>query len=172
MTRKSRAAPSVWKDVRTSGSLFAAAAGVGAALLLGKVWVAFSTWVLPELVEVANVVFLVGALVVLASLAWRRARLTGAAAVSFALAVPMLDLVVVRVVAESRVRDAKAYCESFGAGATRSAPPVLYRPGYSARYAARCDASGGRFPDPFPGRTFWEGERRSDGSWTWEHLMD
>lgn len=159
-------------SVRTSLKVGVGVA-VGSLALAAKVVLSFSVWVLPSLVDAANVFAVLVALGVVAVLGRRRAPLATAVAVVVALGLPMLDVVVTPAVGAALVRDAEAYCEARSAGGSPARSlPVLFRPGYSVRYRASCDAHGGTFPDPFPGRTFWEGERDARGRWTWQRMMD
>jgi hypothetical protein len=70
-------------------------------------------------------------------------------------------------IGDKRIANAKAYCAS-----QVGAPPTLLTPGYSLRYPPKIEHDSCSFPDPFPGRTFWEGTRGTDGAWTFENLMD
>jgi len=140
----------------------------GGAVLAAEVWLWFSVWLLPTLAYALNVAALFVALVVLAVLAWKKRPLGVGFASAIACSLPMLSAPLADAIGSARVREAQAYCESGCTGAR----PALFAPGYSARYAARCDESTCTFPDPFPGRTFWQGERARDGKWTWERLMD
>ena len=147
---------------------FAVAVVVGLAALAFEVWLAFSVWLLPMLVDAANALALIVALVALGVCVWKKRHRARAAAVALAFALPMLEIPIAAAVADSRVHAAQRYCEHPSAAAR----PVLLRPGYSVRYPPRVEATACTFPDPFPGRTFWQGEARRDGTWTWEHAMD
>jgi hypothetical protein len=76
---------------------------------------------------------------------------------------------------ERAIADAQGHCADLARG-TAGPPPLLARPGYSARYAFRFEARDGTyncvFPDPIGLRTFWGGESVGVDRWVWEHLMD
>jgi hypothetical protein len=148
---------------------------VGLIALAFKVWFVFSVWVLPLMTDAVNAVAWLVAVVVLGLLALKKGRLAGAGAVTLALTIAALDIPVAIALAHARVHDAQRYCEDAARGPTAVADrtvPVLLRPGYSVRYAPQITERSCSFPDPFPGRTFWEGAARPDGTWAWQTLMD
>jgi hypothetical protein len=140
----------------------ALAAWTGALVAVAKVWLAFHVWLAPLLVELGNAALLVMAIIAFAIV--RRAPL---GAVVVGLAVALLSVPVAGWIGDRRVRDAQEYCEH-----PTGDPPLLLQPGYSVRYQPQVEPTQCTFPDVFPGRSFWAGERSADGKWTFEHLMD
>ena len=139
----------------------AAGAAIGAVFAVVKVWLEFHVSV-PLLLELVN-----AGVLVIALIAWAIVRRTEVGAFVLLLGMGLLSFPAVSWLAEQRIEGAKAYCAS-----PQGEPPTLFQPGYSVRYEPQVDPDSCSFPDPFPGRTFWAGERGDDGSWTFEHLMD
>ena len=140
----------------------ALAAWTGALVAAAKVWLAFHVFFAPLIVEIGNAALLVIAIVAFAIV---RRRPLGALVVG--LAVAMLSVPVAGWLADRRVADAQAYCEH-----PTGDPPLLLQSGYSVRYTPQVEPTQCAFPDAFPGRSFWAGERTADGTWHFEHLMD
>jgi hypothetical protein len=134
----------------------------GLAVAAVKTYAAFHVWALPSMFELVNAFALLVALIALVV-----SRTRYVAGYALVIGAAMMSVPVTIWLADTRIDDAMAYCAS-----PDGDPPALLQPGYSVRYEPHVGSNSCSFPDPFPGRTLWEGERRRDGTWTFEHLMD